>query len=402
MLKRITAAAIACSLFFSAMTIVSAESETTAFPVSEQTWQYLEKNSPGSNSIIAYSLGARPIREDAKQNFTAELEKEMLSNFSSAEQLERMILLLVKLGENPTDYKSKDFISLLSSHKDPYENGLISACGALMAYDAAHSSIPETARNSPTNLVDYIVSSQHRAGGFSPTTGRSPDVFSTALVLTALAPHKATPYVNSSINKALDWLGFQQNEDGSFPAENPDCIKTAAVLTAIRTLGISNEDSRFTKNGHNLLAAMDQFVNTDGGFTQTVGGKSSVDVTEAAVIALYTDALGIAPYLPPESYPNYVEPEQDGIIVYFQFVLGFLAILAIIYFLLILTTKIGKKWGHVKLPFINNQEIKKDVKSENDGKTLEIHIPMKAEMTNFDAIYQEENKLKKQPKKPAD
>lgn len=401
MFKHIAAAAVACSLFFSATMTIAAEDQQTVFPVSEQTWQYLEKNPSGQNSIIVYSLGAKPIRDDAKANFTAELEKEIQTNFSSSERLEQTILLLVKLGEDPENYKSKDFISLLSAHKNPYETGLISACGALLAYESTHASIAETARNSPTHLVDYIVSSQQRSGGFAPTTGRNPDVFSTSMVLTALAPYQDTPYVNSAINKALDWLGGQQNADGSFPLESPDCNQTAAVLTAVRSLDIPVEDSRFVKDGNNLLDAMDRFLNTDGGFSEAAGGTSSVDVTETAVIALYTDAFGISPYLPPDAYPNYVEPEPDSITVYVRFLLGFLGMLAIIYLLLILTTKIGQKWGDRKLPFFEKPEKCED-HSGADGKTLEIHIPMKAEMTNFDAIYQEENKIEKQPKKPAD
>lgn len=402
MLKRIVAAAIACSLFFSAITIASAETSSNVFPVSEQTWQYLEKNPVGSNSIIAYSLGAKPIREEAKELFFADFDKQLQTNFSSSQKLEQSILLLVKLGKNPLDYKSKDLISTLSSYKDPYENGLISACGALLAYDAAQSSIPDTAVNSSSNLVDYIVSSQHRSGGFSPTVGHAPDVLSTAIALTALSPYKVTPYVNSSINKALDWLGLQQNKNGSFPLNESDCVMTSAVLTAIRTLGISVADPRFVKNNNDLLDAMDQFINTDGGFSQSIDGKSSIEVTELAVIALYTDAFGIAPYLSPDSYPNYIEPEQDAVTVYLKFILGFFGIFGIIYLLLILTTKIGKKWGHVKIPLLNNQDVNEKTNLQADDKTLEIHIPMKADMKNFDSIYQEENKIKKQPKKPTE
>lgn len=402
MLKRIVAAAIACSLFFSAITIASAETTPNIFPVSEQTWQYLEKNPVGPNSITAYSLGARPIREEAKELFFADFDQQLQTDFSSSDQLEWMIMLLIKLGKNPLDYKNKDLIAILASDVDPYENGLISACGALLAYDASKSSIPETAANSSTNLVDYIVSSQHRSGGFSPTVGHTPDVMSTAIALTALSSHKATPYVNSSINKALDWLGLQQNKDGSFPLNQSDCVKTSAALTAVRTLGISVADPRFVKNNNDMLDAMDQFINSDGGFSQYPGEQSSIEVTELAVIALYTDSFGIAPYLSPDSYPNYSEPEQDAMTVYLKFILGFFAIFGIIYLLLILTTKIGKKWGHVKIPLINDQGENEKTKLHADDKTLELHIPMKADMKNFDSIYREENKIKKQPKKPAE
>ncbi len=398
MLKRIAAAAVACSLFFSAAFPVFAAEQQVIFPVSEQTWQYLDRNSAGRNSITVYSLGARQIREDARKSLTAELDAVMQTNFSSAERLEQVILSLIKLGEHPTDYKNKDLIALLSSHEDPYETGLSSACGALTVYDAAHATIPETARNSPTSLVDYIVSSQHRTGGFAPTTGRSPDVLSTAKVMTALSPYKSTPYVDSALNKALDWLGGQQSASGSFPADKPDCITTAAVLTALSTLGVPAEDPRFVKNGNTLLGALDSFQNTDGGYGKTVGSESGVDATEHAVIALYTNAFALAPYLSPDSYPNYVEPEPDGIAVYLRFLFSFLGMFAVVYLLLILTNLIGKKWGKIN-PSENQNSDKTG--TEDNGKTMEIRIPMKAEMTDFESIYEEENH-KQNEKNPAE
>ncbi len=399
-MKRIAAAAVACSLFFSAAFPVFADEQQVIFPVSEQTWQYLDRSPAGQNSITVYSLGARQIRKDASTNLTAELNNAMQTNFSSAERLEQAILSLIKIGENPTDYKNKDLIALLSSHEDPYESGLNSACGALMAYDATHASIPETARNSPTSLVDYIVSSQHRTGGFAPTTGRDPDALSTARVMVALSPYKSTPYVDSALNKALDWLGGQQSADGSFPADNPNCITTATVLTALSTLGVSTEDFRFVKSGNTLLDALDGYLNTDGGFAETAGGESSVDATEYAVIALYTNASGLAPYLSPDSYPNYVEPEPDGIKVYLRFIFSFLGMFAIVYLLLLLTNLIGKKWG--KITPAENQSLSGKNVTEDDGKTMEIRIPMKAEMTDFESIYEEENHIKQEEKHPAE
>lgn len=399
MLKHVAAAAVACSLFFSAAFPVFAEEQQVLFPVSEQTWQYLDHNSPGQNSITVYSLGARQIRDDARDSLTAELNKAMQANFSSAERLEQVILSLIKLGENPANYKNKDLVALLSSHEDPYETGLNSACGALTVYDAAHAAIPETARNSPTSLVDYIVSSQHRTGGFAPTTGRSPDALSTATVITALSPYKSTPYVDSALNKALDWLGGQQSADGSFPADKPDCVTTAAVLTALSAIGIPPGDSRFVKDGNTLLDALDRFQNTDGGFAKTVGDDSSVDATERAVIALYSNAFGLAPYLSPDSYPNYVKPEPDGIAVYLRFIFGFLGMFGIVYLLLLLTNLIGKKWG--KIPPAENQKPSGAGGIENNRKTMELHIPMKAEMTEFESIYEEENH-KQNKKNPAE
>lgn len=75
-----------------------------------------------------------------------------------------------------------------------------------MAYDAVGEKIPESASNAPSGVIDYVVSSQTRSGGFALTTGRDPDVLMTAKAITALAPSRELPYVSASVEKAIDWL----------------------------------------------------------------------------------------------------------------------------------------------------------------------------------------------------
>ena len=117
-----------------------------------------------------------------------------------------------------------------------------------------------------------------------------------------------------------------------------------------------------------------------GGYSPKPGGDADVAATEAAVIALYTDETGLSPYLPPQAYPNYTAPKTDVKDVFIRFLFGFLGILLVLYLILILTTKIGKRWG--KFPEPQTQADK----AAHDTQTLEINIPMKAELPNFDTL----------------
>ncbi len=95
-----------------------------------------------------------------------------------------------------------------------------------------------------------------------------------------------------------------------------------------------------------------------------------------------------------------MKPEPDGIAVYLRFIFGFLGMFGIVYLLLLLTNLIGKKWG--KIPPAENQKPSGAGGIENNGKTMELHIPMKAEMTEFESIYEEENHKQNKKNPPND
>ncbi|MEM1483994.1 prenyltransferase/squalene oxidase repeat-containing protein [Oscillospiraceae bacterium PP1C4] len=390
-MKRFCAAALSCALLFSVAVSAELPQDQIIFPVSEQTWQYLDKNIEGSWSITAYSLGRRDIKETAKKQLAVTLEHGIANGFQSPVELEKGLISLIKLEQDPLHYKKTNLLSSLYTYDDIYKDGLDGAVFALMAYQAADAAVPEAVRNSTAAVIDYIVSSQQRSGGFAMTAGRDPDVQTTALAVTALAAKHDIPYVSASLEKAVDWLSSQQNPDGTFSLKNlPSCEATAAVLTALRVHGVSLDDPRFVKNGHDLLDALDLFENTDGGYAPQVGQSSDVTITEQVIIALHTNQTGLSPFLSPTQYPGYVKPEMNGIEVYLKFFIGFIGMLCIIYLLLILTTKIGKKWGGPMQPQ-QLDSLKPDEQALTaDDHTIEIHIPMKAKLPDFDTINEQE------------
>ena len=109
MLKRIAAAAACAILFFP--TVIFAESSEPLPPVSpagQESWIYLDENPAGPQSIVAYSLGGRDVKENARQMLDITLESGVKDGFTSALELEYSILGLIKLGEIPSSYNRTD------------------------------------------------------------------------------------------------------------------------------------------------------------------------------------------------------------------------------------------------------------------------------------------------------
>ncbi|WP_066459370.1 prenyltransferase/squalene oxidase repeat-containing protein [Anaerotruncus rubiinfantis] len=402
MLRRLLAFATGAILMvYAALPALAADTTQKTFPVPEQTWDYLDANPPSSFSAIAYSLGQRPQKQQVQEQVHALLDAGIASGFSAVD-LERGILSLVKLGQDPQDYKKVNLFSSLYTHENLYADGLDGALFALMAYDAVGEKIPESARNAPSGVIDYVVSSQTRSGGFALTTGRDPDVLMTAKAITALAPSRELPYVSASVEKAIDWLSAQQNANATFSAQKkPNCENTASVLIALRVCGVPLDDPRFVKNNADLLDALALFENTDGGYESYFGESSNPAATELAVIARITSQNGMAPYLSPSAYPGYAEPEAeqpDPFITYTIFFLKFIGILAILYFIVIITPKLAK--------MIDRKRQKSQIAPEDsrdaggDTGTFEIHIPMKAQVPDIDEIIKDEAKSRQETNRP--
>lgn len=396
MIKRISASALGAILLLSVT--VSAETPelpSDQFPVPEQTWQYLEANPPGTWDILVSSLGHREIRDESKTKLYADLDTGLDQGFSNVSILEKGIISLVKLEENPQNYKKNNLVAMLHNYENLYQNGLNGAIYALMAYESVHSTsandsslpAPNTVRNSTSAIIDYIVSAQQRSGGFAATTGRDPDIQVTARAVTVLSSYRDIPYVNAAVEKAIDWLAAQQDAEGTYSLKKvPDCMTTASVMIALNANGISMDDPRFVKDGNDLLSTLSRFENTDGGYATAFGQPSCVEATQVAVIIRCMESTGLLPHLAPNLYPGYVEPEMDGKLVYLVFFMKFIGILAILYFVIIITNKIGKKWGDKPIRLGATDDIIEKSPKTADRQTLEINIPMKAELPDFDSI----------------
>ena len=196
----------------------------------------------------------------------------------------RMVLALTALGEDPADFAGFNVLAPLSDTKKVLFQGTSGAVWALLALDS-NAYAADAARNVYLKAIADGVGSD---GGWALVPGDASDADLTAMALTALAPYAADGEVKKRIDGGLAFLSAAQNADGSFSTSGHTTSEsTAQVLVALCTLGISETDSRFVKNGMTVLEALLSFRHPDGGFRhEPDDAAANAMATEQAFYAL--------------------------------------------------------------------------------------------------------------------
>lgn len=197
--------------------------------------------------------------------------------------LHRISLAILSLGENPETFiKDKDgnTINLISDgiYNNTVEQlgkqGVNSYIWALILLNSKSYDIHTNSEITEDLLIDKIMEYQLESGGFK--FGDREDVDITAMALQALSHYNENKDVSKAIEKAINWLSKQQTDDGDFKSYNKGCSEsTAQVITSLCTLGISPvNDTRFIKNGNNVLDGLMKYQLSNGSFTHTIEENS--------------------------------------------------------------------------------------------------------------------------------
>ena len=196
----------------------------------------------------------------------------------------RMVLALTALGEDPADFAGFNVLAPLSDTKKVLFQGTSGAVWALLALDS-NAYAADAARTVYLAEIGKAVGSD---GGWALVPGGASDADLTAMALTALAPYAAEKDVQTLLDNGLAFLASIQNADGSFSTSgHATAESTAQVLVTLCTLGISETDSRFVKNGTTVLEALLSFQHPDGGFRHEPDDASAnAMATEQAFYAL--------------------------------------------------------------------------------------------------------------------
>lgn len=196
----------------------------------------------------------------------------------------RMVLALTALGEDPADFAGFNVLAPLSDIKKVLFQGTSGAVWALLALDS-NAYAADAARNVYLKAIADGVGSD---GGWALVPGDASDADLTAMALTALAPYAAEKDVQTLLDNGLAFLSSIQNADGSFSTSgHATAESTAQVLVTLCTLGISETDSRFVKNGTTVLEALLSFQHPDGGFRhEPDDAAANAMATEQAFYAL--------------------------------------------------------------------------------------------------------------------
>ncbi|MBS5082470.1 MAG: prenyltransferase/squalene oxidase repeat-containing protein [Clostridiales bacterium] len=161
-------------------------------------------------------------------------------------------------------------------------NGLIFG---LLLMDSMRYDIPADAADTREGLLEKILSSQIKDGGFNLTSiDPQSDVDMTAMALQALAPYynseKTYRYVQQGtkqdqvksvrqvVDEALQFLSSSQQESGGFTSwRSGNSESCSQVLIALTSLGIDpGNDQRFIKNGNTVIDGLMQYHMEEGGF----------------------------------------------------------------------------------------------------------------------------------------
>ena len=172
----------------------------------------------------------------------------------------------------------------------------------LITLDSMKYNIPAGSSYTRTEMIKKILSFQLPDDGFNLrfAQGSTADPDITAMAIQALAPYyrNATFNVKDPVDKALDCLSELQLDTGDFRSwgtRNSESV--SQIIVSLCSIGVDPQnDSRFIKNGINLLDALFYYQQEDGGFAHSyesdpgnpsaIPGESNSIATDQALLAL--------------------------------------------------------------------------------------------------------------------
>ncbi|MGN1114470.1 MAG: prenyltransferase/squalene oxidase repeat-containing protein [Oscillospiraceae bacterium] len=250
---------------------------------------FIKNASYSSSDWYAFALARADFENDysaylsmLKSNIKSRYNEQGGLDKNKATEWHRTALTIMALGGDPTDVDGIDLINDGVYMREKLDaQGINGYIWALITLNACQSNPPENAVNTKESIINRLLNSQQKNGGFLFNGAVDTDI--TAMAVTALAPYRKEKSVDKCITKALDMLSEVQSSDGSF---NNSSESTAQVIIALCSLDIDPQtDKAFTKS-KNIVEALMSFKNSDGGFAHEHGGKSDSMAGEQSLCAL--------------------------------------------------------------------------------------------------------------------
>lgn len=253
----------------------------------------IEVTIPGAAKKLLPDAEEKLVKAEAdyKKVLADELAKLLAANggsFETTNENARLVLALTALGQNAKAYtvggETYDLVTPLtaktgSAYKATVP-GTTSAAFAIIAIDSAPYTVADTA--AVPAMIQYLLSMQNPSGAWKINNDNPADnVDATAMVLTALAPHKSENGVQDAIDKALTYL------EGLTGYGN--ACTDAQLVTAYSALGIDCTDAKYARGGKNPLTSLLSYQTASGGFSldsTASNARVSPRPTEQAAYAL--------------------------------------------------------------------------------------------------------------------
>lgn len=202
----------------------------------------------------------------------------------------RTAIALTAIGRNPRNVGGYDLLLPLADFDKTVWQGLNGPVFALIAFDCGNYEIPQNpaagVQATRELYIDEILSHQTEDGGFSLTDGGEAEVDITAMALTALSEYTSVDKVGSAADKAVSYLSSQQLENGGFASAMGENLESSVqVMVAMTSLGISDNDARFVKNGRSVYDNILSY-RSGAGFSHEPDGEVNEMSNEQALYAL--------------------------------------------------------------------------------------------------------------------
>ncbi|MFA9456369.1 DUF4430 domain-containing protein [Halalkalibacter sp. AB-rgal2] len=248
------------------------------------------------------AIALRQARKEVPSSYLDQVKETLRENegqFRAITDYERVTLGILAAGGNPTNIEGYNLVEAIYNG-ELTRQGLNGVVYGLIALDSAGFETPDGAAWDRERMISYLLDAQNGSGGWSWDGSSSADLDTTAMAITALAPHTSQTEVEQSVNEALRYI--QAN------ASQIDNSSTASqVIIALATAGVEPNqpedpsDSESTRLVDYLLS----FQNDDGGFYWKDGYGSdsdpfSTDQAYRALVAyqLYVNGEGSLYHLP--------------------------------------------------------------------------------------------------------
>ncbi|MGE5379521.1 MAG: S-layer homology domain-containing protein [Methylocystaceae bacterium] len=201
--------------------------------------------------------------------------------------LERQAIIAGLLGIDTASIEGRNLIAEIYSHKRLTMQGTNGVAFALIALDSCGADTPQNSLWNRDKIITWLLNEQRSDGAWGLANGMAGDVDVTAMTLTALAPYQKQETVKNATAKALKWLAGIQLADGGYANSGIENSESSSqVILALCSLGISPEDTQFTKAKGSLTGCWLQYLQPDGGFAHIAGGSSDPTASEQALLAL--------------------------------------------------------------------------------------------------------------------
>ena len=195
---------------------------------------------------------------------------------------ERTALALTAMGKDITDIDGVNLAELIYD-STKLADGSNELAYALLALDAADTTIPDTVVWSRNKIITELLKFQAANGGFGLYDNAGGDVDMTAICLQALAPYQDDEAVAASVSKALDYIKNAISDNYTY-ADNSNTTAQVLLALSVLKIDVTDSDNGFGNTYYNIITAIDEYRNANGNgyfYGDKVNPMATVQVMQA-------------------------------------------------------------------------------------------------------------------------